>query len=1171
MSPYCHGFVIFFRTRQEASGFGFIYCPAQDRTYFFNERGPTKADVSLQVGNAVEFREGAAPVDGKEQLATSVKITHISSETADYISLAAVAKVYHQPMARLRQLLGGTTAADTLPERISIAQLLTVADLVAGIKSKEQPPKQPAPRRIGQVVRYQEENGYGFIEQPNHEDVFVHVNNAAPGILASGAWVVFIQDTNPKKPAKLRATHVKALATETAYLRANLSTFSDDTLRILLEHGPAALRELIISRELARIDDSSTFEQAQQLLLLVEQHLPVDTATSYQELIGQRLTSAAAWQWWQQYGLAEVVPEEVLIYYQKVAPEAWGNYDAGFDLAGFLLLSELPLAHFTSLFRARWPYARVLESVEIDSGRELLQDCDYASITEIVSWGSYNPEIFSKEKSARLFKAMWLVGYLATHDVSGLAGLIWKKFDILLPITALAANPPAEAGTDALRALLAYGSPEVTLVVVPQLFAQLHHVETEEDLAELVALVWLCRRTSGSNVIKLATELALQKTNPFYRVRLWIEGLLPGQDIYQLIAALPSPEVILYLHDAHLPVRLPAAVTLALRAADSDGDEGKREGLLVLQESRKLLNEEDFAVLLQVQPAAADVYLQVSKWLATGQSGPASPVLLPWLLALSEENDTERLAFVKLLEATDQVELLQLVINTDTARLLNLSSPLLTAWLLLLEVGSRTCLQQQLTQSSRNDLLLALWVGGHSEFFDFERCYLLVATLPREGQFLFLRKVFGLIKDGAISLTIEDLNSIPRHSREDDNPLNRQLDYSIDLVLRVLMMVKRKAVYPGENDIIDCLITYAGNQTKELLQFSHLFADCPDRTSITHYREDKKILKAVIGSKTYPAAPDKSHIEAGGEQLPVVDDAIFFKGKRYPIEWETQTETHWPWMHYQERSNGNHNVGCCEGKKSLEAHKVTGESFWWCYGRPCHKANQTNEVAGQWQQFVLKDFIQIAGLHFDEEAYYRAIGLINRTNELLSKLYCTECGTMLRPIETSKFNFFRVTKFNCTSEECSQKSNVIYLNRCLNGNCGSIIDSRVSAKCNYADLGQPDWTGMYICNNCGGCCSRTNLQKKIDNLKQIYGEAAKSNGLYNSLAKQLGLKLYHADHFKLFCYRCLTPMQKNYEKSDYYCPTCDGVKYGYSIAYLTVYKKRMVPIIGEDTLLVDSE
>jgi hypothetical protein len=903
------------------------------------------------------------------------------------------------------------------------------------------------------------------------------------------------------------------------------------------------------------------------VLVMAEKYWPQEAAY-YRELIGQRLAGPASWYWWQHYGLAEEVPPKALAYYQEEAPKLRGNSDDGFDLMGVLLLNKLPPVHFVGLFQARWPYARVLESVETEQGQELLQDCRYSTL---IGTGDYDSAVMSASGSDEVQKAMWLIRYLASLDVSGLAELIWENLRILLPIPRFAANPPTEVRADALRTLLVYDIAEVSLVVVPQLFNQLRYVETEGDLAELAILVSLCRQTSEPSIIELSTELALQKTNPFFQVRLWLSGLLPSQDIYQLIAVLPSPEVALYLRNSYLPVRLPAAITLALRAAETDGDVGTREGLRVLLESRKLLNDADFAVLLQVHPAIATVYLQVSEWLTTGQLCPASPVLLPWLLALPEQNDSERLAFIKLLEAVEQAELLQLVVITDITRLLGLSSSLVFHWLLLLEASARTSLQQQLTQSRRNDLLLALWVSGHSEFFDFGRYYLLVAMLPREQQFLFLRKVFGLMKAGAVSVTVEDLNTIPRHSREDENPLGRRLDYSIDLVLRVLMLLKRKAAYPSENDIIDCLITYAGNSTKEILQFSYLFADCPDRTSVTRYPEKREIMKAVIGSKTYPAAPDKSYIEAGGEQLPVVDDAIFFKGKRYPIRWETKIETHWLWRYYREHSNGKRNVSCCEGKKAQVAHKVTGEAFWWCYGRACHKANQTSEVAEEWEQFVLKDFIQIAGLPFDEEAYYRAIGLINRTNELLSKLYCTDCGIMLRPAETSEYNFFRVTKFNCTAEECSQKGRVIYLNRCLNGNCGAIIDSRTSAKCNYDDFGQFNWNGLYICHNCGGCCSRQKLLQQIDKLKGVYGEAVKNNLQYKSFVRQLELKLYHADHFKSFCYRCLNPMQKNYEKSDYYCPTCDGVKYGYSIAYLTVYKKRMAPVIDEETLSVDGE
>ncbi|RFP64412.1 hypothetical protein D0N36_14590 [Hymenobacter lapidiphilus] len=520
---------------------------------------------------------------------------------------------------------------------------------------------------------------------------------------------------------------------------------------------------------------------------------------------------------------------------------------------------------------------------------------------------------------------------------------------------------------------------------------------------------------------------------------------------------------------------------------------------------------------------------------------------------------------IALLAQAEKAEMLHHVVDIDPARLLGLDSAFLIQWLLLLEEGARLDIQPHLVQSRRNDLLLELWIGGHSEYFDFARYYLLVATLAREEQFLFLRKVFGLMASGAVQLTVEDLDSIPRHSLDDDNPLDRRLDYSIDLVLRVLTKLKRNSAYPGENDIVDCLIDYAGNSTKELLQFSHLFAHCPGRTTFKYGRpQDIEHVFAIIGSKTYPAASDKSYILAGEEQFPVVQNAIIFDGKRYPIKWQIKEETIWPWSYIKEASNGSRNVTCCEGKKALVMDKVTENPFWWCFGRPCHRANQTDSLPAQWQHYVLKDFIQIAGLRFEEEPYYRVIGLINRINELLTKLYCTECGTMLRPSVTSEFNFYRVTKFNCTVNECSLRGRVIYLNRCLNGNCGSIIDSRISARCNYDDLGHLNWSGMYICDNCGGCCSKNKLQQQIDKLKQIYGPAVKHNRQYSSLVRQIELKLYHADHFKSYCHKCLTPMKKNYQKSDYYCPTCDKVKYAYPVAYLTVYNKNRAVVVDEE-------
>jgi cold shock CspA family protein len=1160
---HCYtGFVIFFRSNKQGAGFGFIYNAELDKNFHFNERALASSDYQTpHVGDSVSFEPGIDKSEGKGPTAIAVRSVQLPSAPGAVISLSAVAEVYRQSVTQLRRLLGSQLQVDAPIEFITIQQLLAVGELVAQEKNSGQSEREPVIRHVGKVVRYKEESGYGFIERAGFDDVFVHVNSAAPSTLETGAWVVFTQSTNPKDPNKLRATNVKSLASETTYLRANLATFTDHTLLILLEHGGDSLSATILDHLQERIDYESTFDKAKQVIELVEKYQPQD-ATRYKQTIGQRLTGEAAWYWWNHYGTAEAVPEEALFYYNEAAAELTGDAENGFDLLGTLLLRQLPLSHFIALFQARWPYERVLESVQAEEGQQLIADCRYMTTLDALNYDSAS--LIYGHAEARN-KIMWLVRYLASLEIAGLAELMFRTLHIVLPIPAFVAALPDKTESEYLTPLLTYGIPEVDAIVVPQLFQRLGAVATADTFVQLVKLLKLCRKIGTDASVTLATELALRGCNPFYQAKLWTLELVPNADIYQLLDALSSSEVRAYMQEAYAPVRLPAATILLLRAAEMGSDASISQGVYVLRNSRSLLADEDFELLLQVYPAAGSLYAEVNRYLDGQQTRPTYSVLLTWLLVLHEQAPAEIIPLINFLAAEERVEFFYYVAEVDSVRLLGLNSAILVQWLIQLEKLVLLDLQPHLVRSRRNDLLLDLWIGGHSEYFDFARYYLLVATLPREQQFLFLRKVFGLMASGVVQLTVEDLDSIPRHSREDNNPLDRRLDYSIDLVLRVLTKLKRNSAYPGENDIVDCLISYAGNSTKELLQFSHLFARCTERTSFKYDRpQDIVRVLAVIGSKTYPAADDKSYIVAGEEQFPVVQNAIIFNGKRYPIKWDTEVETQWTWSYYKEASNGSRNVTCCEGKKAPAVDKVTDSPFWWCFGRPCHKANQIDSLPTQWQQFVLKDFIQIAGLRFEEEAYYRIIGLINRINELLTKLYCKECGTMLRPLKTSDFNFYRVTKFNCTADECSSRGKVIYLNRCLNRDCASTVDSRVSVRCNYDDLGHLNWTGMYICDNCGGCCSKNKLQEKIDNMKQIYGDAVNNQSQYKSLVKQLELKLYHADNFKSYCHKCLSPMKKDSEKKpNYSCPTCQGVKYAYPVAYLTVYNKKKATVFDE--------
>lgn len=54
----------------------------------------------------------------------------------------------------------------------------------------------------------------------------------------------------------------------------------------------------------------------------------------------------------------------------------------------------------------------------------------------------------------------------------------------------------------------------------------------------------------------------------------------------------------------------------------------------------------------------------------------------------------------------------------------------------------------------RKEVVLNLWLEGITDYYSFAQFYLLVAALEPPKQFLFLRKTFGLMAEGKISLTV---------------------------------------------------------------------------------------------------------------------------------------------------------------------------------------------------------------------------------------------------------------------------------------------------------------------------------------------------------------------------------------------------------------------------------
>ncbi|MEJ7677892.1 MAG: hypothetical protein WKG06_08500 [Segetibacter sp.] len=126
---------------------------------------------------------------------------------------------------------------------------------------------------------------------------------------------------------------------------------------------------------------------------------------------------------------------------------------------------------------------------------------------------------------------------------------------------------------------------------------------------------------------------------------------------------------------------------------------------------------------------------------------------------------------------------------------------------------------------------------------------------------------------------------------------------------------------------------------------------------------------------------------------------------------------------------------------SNKVDKLFKSEFWRCANKECYGNCETHHNHEKWMYYTLVDFCEILGLNTNETNrlgdfipkghYYQFIGLINRFNRLLEKLYCEECSEILHPVDIANFAAHTVVRFCCENDKCGQHKKEVYLNHCL--------------------------------------------------------------------------------------------------------------------------------------------
>lgn len=470
---------------------------------------------------------------------------------------------------------------------------------------------------------------------------------------------------------------------------------------------------------------------------------------------------------------------------------------------------------------------------------------------------------------------------------------------------------------------------------------------------------------------------------------------------------------------------------------------------------------------------------------------------------------------------------------------------------------------EKLKQINNGFYNILLWFLDYEVTFNFE--FLkgkFIYFLPEE-QVRIVRKLFWLKAKNEFDLTVDKLDELSRADLDLlRNSLNFhpsiQIDISTDVIIKVLTSYSRTKKFLTESELLTVVLENLKNDKTKRLKLATYFETCKGRKVVSFDRKTNgDIEKNVYGDKFYFAisfpisGTDFRQLRERVKQLPKCkwnpelnhwgvpstyekDVVTFAKINRFSFKYDGSEYENNPHLLSYKRSEIPTGISYCDGRLSNEPHRTFKNVFWWCAGRVCFEKCESIHSIDDWENYTLLDFCEILKLSTDSTNrtkdliangfYYQFIGLINRFNNLLDKLYCNDCNEILYPVENSHFAAYSVVRFHCVNSKCSNNTE-IYLNHCLNGQCNSIIDSRISKRCS---------NGLYICDHCGSCCSHEMLERRLKNLKATGGF------IHPNLKMCVEEKLGHLERAEYFCYKCEKKMVET-EHDIFHCNNCDVI------------------------------
>lgn len=367
---------------------------------------------------------------------------------------------------------------------------------------------------------------------------------------------------------------------------------------------------------------------------------------------------------------------------------------------------------------------------------------------------------------------------------------------------------------------------------------------------------------------------------------------------------------------------------------------------------------------------------------------------------------------------------------------------------------------------------LTLWLDGTYDDLNFNEFKNCVYMLSANDQTKFIKKTLKYVHEEKANVTVNDLISVNVISYESSKSLEKSegvcLDYSTGIALNTIDELYKKTTIRtlrASTDARNRMFNIILDQIKDpndILEIRGYFDDCKGRTSARFKSISDESVPQEVELVRYRAINPKFHLLCDGRKardrdgIPVLD-------KTYNI------------------------------------------NFWWCANNPCFELSRKAHSHEEWESYSLLDFLKILKVDFDEIDLEMYLSIINKANLFLKHLKCRACGQILRPKNQSNYAFYGVNNFYCMNQSCEESNNKVpvYLSHCMNGNCGHVIDSRDTVKCDK---------GWYICTHCYACCTTKTFQLRIETLEKMKQD-------YKGPVEG------HRDLGNICCHKCGKPME----------------------------------------------